>query len=206
MVKKTRKWVTVLILSYWIPLILSGLIHLYDSRKFLLSIGVFWAIQLVCIILFKFLMDCDKVRDNSWVPFIEDFVLYGTFDLAGDILMLSHELTDRVAGSWLMKLWWSFSIKYNIALILWHMIVFNLADHVGLGGDRLWGSRDAQEEDVKHLRGWEIITMVYIFLFLLILIIFWCLALPQEVFENKLDKTEEEASSSTRKKINDSAE
>ena len=90
-VRKTRKWVRILQCSYWIPLTLSGLVHLFDTSKFLLSIGIFWGIQLACIILFKFLMDCDKVQNNTWDSYIHEYVLYGAYQLAVDILELSHE-------------------------------------------------------------------------------------------------------------------
>ena len=80
-------------------------------------------------------------------------------------------------------LWWSFSIKYTIAPTLWHMVIYNLASHLGLGG---------LEGSTKHLIGWESVMLVYVFLSLLILIVFWCLALPQEAFGNSgVDQGEE---------------
>ena len=73
---------------------------------------------------------------------------------------------------YLINLWWSFSIKYNIALILWHMITYNFAIHFGLGG----------LDETQHYSKWEVVTAVYLILFILILVTFWCLALPAEAF------------------------
>ena len=118
----SRSDTRILNFAYWIPLIATGAIHFVDSDLLLYAGLAFFGWFAFFIVVFKFYMNC-RYNELPWKAYLSEFVCYGAMDVFEKTIDLSHGVADNPIWVPVLKVWWSFSIKFFMPWILWHLVL-----------------------------------------------------------------------------------
>ena len=123
-----RRATIILIVCYWVPIVISGVLHLLEPNWMLYTAPVIAVWMILVIIFLKFYTDYTNGK-SELKNYLEEFVCYGSLNLFVKVLDLSHEITEETFLIRAAKVWWGFSLKFFIPWALTQVIVnWNLFD------------------------------------------------------------------------------
>ena len=135
--KFSRKDTRILVFCYWVPLIITGAIHFFNSDYLVYAGAGFFLWLILFVFVYKFYMS-SKYDELTWTMYFEEFVCYGSMDIFEKTIDLSHGITENPYWVAILKIWWSFGIKFFTPWILWHLIlIFDIG--------RLYGNQDKDQ-------------------------------------------------------------